>query len=61
MKNADGVLEPVWSLQSIVPVSLIHLLADGGGCEEEDNEDDEEVKEVDFDDFVESVDEFYLS
>ncbi|KAK7102311.1 hypothetical protein V1264_020548 [Littorina saxatilis] len=54
-KNADGVLEPVWCLKPILPVSLIDLLADGG-CEEED--DEEEDEEVDFDAFAESDDEF---
>ncbi|KAK7114404.1 hypothetical protein V1264_000467 [Littorina saxatilis] len=54
-KNADDVLEPVWCLKPILPVSLIDLLADGG-CEEED--DEEEDEEVDFDAFAESDDEF---
>lgn len=54
MKNEDGVVEPVWSLNSILPVSLIDLLADAG-CEEEEKEEEEEV---DFDAFTESDDEF---
>ncbi|KAK7096426.1 hypothetical protein V1264_005724 [Littorina saxatilis] len=51
--NADSVLEPVWSLKPILPVSLIDLLADGG-CEEEEND---EKEGVDFDAFAESDDE----
>ncbi|KAK7114521.1 hypothetical protein V1264_000575 [Littorina saxatilis] len=54
-KHADSVLEPVWSLKPILPVSLIDLLVDGG-CEEEENKEEEE--EVDFDAFAESDDEF---
>ncbi|KAK7089149.1 hypothetical protein V1264_024806 [Littorina saxatilis] len=57
-KNADGVLEPVWCLKPILPVSLIDLLADGGCEEEDDEEDEEEDEEVDFDAFAESDDEF---
>ena len=60
MRTEAGVLEPVWSCNPILPVSLIDLL-DSIDTEEENKEDEEEIDEIDSDAFDESDDDFWVN
>ena len=54
MKNADSVLEPVWSCKHMLPT--IHLLEAGEQDEEESEGHDDDL---DSDDFIDSEDYFW--
>ena len=58
IRNEDDVLEPLWSCNPVLPVSLIDLLASINTEEEEDKEDEPEMEEIDSDAFDESDDDF---
>lgn len=55
--SADGVLEPLWSCSPVLPMSLIDLMT-ADDHELKDVEEEEGERDVDFDAFFESDDEF---
>ena len=51
-KNAEGLIEPLWSVAPILPPSLVELLSE---VPMEEEEEEEESRDLDYEDLLDYV------